>query len=345
MHCNDVRTFLSQIAEKSISIQIPQTDLDFLRDSGYLSVMQKEDYDRSLAEVSNLTQMNLDLTNAENAYGTANTALQEDEKKIHSIKFLFEGKETKEVEREKEKSENDVVSKIDGDITERDSKINELIQKKSIIDRMVLYNGEYVSLTGSGVLILNDLNIRNYRVSDSEFKDFIEESRETSGELNSIASRGKFYESNLEIKFPEMDPSQLWSVSIGLAKLQGDPNQIDKRFLLALDLLHHFDCTLQNKMMAAEIMTSVKADPSQWVDNSDLQNITKSLQSLDKQLRHDAHVPKPLSAGVAATVMSGRRFDGTFPTDRFSEFSKMTLSFESAAILSIINVHSDQLGG
>src|ERR1039457_2949946 len=106
MRCNDVRTFLSQISQKSISMQIQQADIDFLTNDGYLLVMQKDEYDRSLAEVSNLIQMNLDLTNAENADRTAKTALQEDEKKIHSIKFLFEGKENKEVEREKEKSEN-----------------------------------------------------------------------------------------------------------------------------------------------------------------------------------------------------------------------------------------------
>jgi hypothetical protein len=99
-------------------------------------------------------------------------------------------------------------------------------------------------------------------------------------------------------------------------------------------------------MMAAEIMTSSsKADPLQSPANSDLQNMLESLKSLDQQLRHDAHVPKPISAGVAATIMFGRRFDGTFPTDRFVEFSKMTSSYESAAILSIINVPSDQLAG
>ena len=90
--------------------------------------------------------------------------------------------------------------------------------------------------------------------------------------------------------------------------------------------------------MAAEIMTSSKADPSQSQNNSDLQNLSESLVSLDHQLRHDAHVPKQLSVGVAAIIMFGRRFDGTFPTDRFVEFSKMTSSYESAAILSIINV-------
>ncbi|MGA2680430.1 MAG: hypothetical protein ABSF44_01365 [Candidatus Bathyarchaeia archaeon] len=345
MHCNDARTFFSQIAEKSISIQIQQTDMDYLRNGGYLSVMQKEDYDRASAEVSNLTQMNIDLVNAENADRSAKATLQEEDKKTHSIKFYFEGKETKEAEREKEESEKSVVSKMDADIAERDTKINELIQKKSIIDRMVPYGGQYLSLTGLGVITLNDLNVRNYRVADSEFSDFVEETRATYSELRSIADRGSFHVSNLRIKFPEMDLSQLWSVSIGLAKLQGDPNQIGQRFLFALDLIKHFDSTLQNKMMAAEIMASSRADPAQSPNNSDLQNLSELLVKLDRQLRHDAHVPKPLSVGVAATVLFGRRFDGTFSTDRFVEFSKMTSSFESAAILSITNEPSDQLAG
>ncbi len=49
MKCNDVRTFLSQIAGKSVSMQIQQADLDFLCNSGYLSMMQKEDYDQASA--------------------------------------------------------------------------------------------------------------------------------------------------------------------------------------------------------------------------------------------------------------------------------------------------------
>ena len=345
MHCNDVRTFFSQIAEKSISMQIQQIDMDFLCNSGYLSVMQKEDYDQASAEVSNLTQTNIDLANAENADRSAKTALDAEEKKTHSIKFLFEGKENKEAEREKVESEKNVVSKIEADIAERDTKINELIQKKSIVDRMVPYDGKYLSLTGLGVITLNDLNVRNYRVSDSEFSSFMEESRETHGELLSIASRASFHVSSLRVEFPETDLSQLWSVSIGLAKLQGDEDQISQRFYQALEILQHFKSTTENKMMAAEIMTSFRTDPTQSPTNSDLQNLSESLASLDHKIRHDAKVPKQLSAGVAAIIMFRRRFDGTFPTDRFVEFSKMTSSYESAAILSVINVPSDQLAG
>ena len=72
-------------------------------------------------------------------------------------------------------------------------------------------------------------------------------------------------------------------------------------------------------------MTPTKADPSQSQNNSDLQNLCDSLVSLDRQLRRDAKVPKQLSVGVAAIILFGKRFDGTFPTDRFMDFSQNDL--------------------
>jgi hypothetical protein len=342
MKCSDVRKFLSQIVGKSISMQIQQPDLDFLSTSGYIAVMRKEEYDQALAEVSSLAQMNEEFQNETADERSAEAALEQEEKKTHSILFHFEGKEKKEAELQAEESERITVSKEEAEIAGRDSKIKELIQKKSAIDRMVPYDGKFLSLTAPGVVALNDLNVRNYRVSDSEFSDFIGESRETFDELRSIADRGSFYVSNINAEFPETNLSQLWGVSIGLAKLQGDQNQISQEYLLALSILHHFKSTIENKMMAAEVMTSFRGDPSQSSANS-LQNLSVSLASLDKQLKRDAHVPKQLSAGIAAIVMSGRRFDGTYPTDRFVEFSKMTSSYESAAILSVVNVPSDQL--
>ncbi len=318
--------------------------MDFLSTNGYLSVMQKEDYDQTLAEVSNLTKMTEEWQDKKMEEAGAEATLEEEERKTHSIMFHFEGKEKKQAELESVESERNVVSKEEADIGGIDSKIKELVGKKSMIDRMVQCDGRYLALTGLGVITLNDLNVRNYRVSDSQFSDFIEESKETSGELRSIAERGSFYESNVRTEFPNTDPSQLWSVSIGLAKLQGDQNQINQRFLLSLAVLHHFSSTIENKMMAAEIMTSSRADPSQS-PNSDLQSLSETLITLEKRVRHDAKVPKQLSAGVAAIIMFGRRFDGTYPTDKLVEFSKMTSSYESAAILSIINDSSDQLPG
>jgi hypothetical protein len=343
MECNDVRTFLSQIAAKSVAMQIQQVDMDFLSTKGYVSVMQKEEYDQALAEVANLSKVTGEWQDKRMEEESAQATLDEEERKTHSIMFHFEGKEKKEAELQSVESERNVVSKEEADVAEIDSKIKELVAKKSMIDRMVQSDGKYLALTGLGVVTLNDLNVRNYRVSDSQFSDFIEETKETSGELRAIAERGSYYESRIKTEFPDTDLSQLWSVSIGLAKFQGDPNQINQRFLLSLAILHHFGSTIENKMMAAEIMTSSRADPSQSSTNSDLQSLSDTLIKLEKQVRHDAKVPKQLSAGVAAIIMYGKRFDGTFPTDKLAEFSKMTPSYESAAILSIINDPSNQL--
>src|SRR5438477_83096 len=329
---------MSQISGKSVTMQVQKADLDFLSTNGYLSIMPKQDYDQAAADVANLSQMNDALQSERMQEGIVQATLERDERKTHSILFHLEGRDEKEAEIAKIETEKGVVAKEQADMTEKDSKIKELIQKKSAIDRMVPCDGLYVSLTGLGVLTLNDLNVRNYRVSDSDFSDFMEERMETLGELHSIAERGSYQVSNLRTRVPEADFSQLWNVSIGLAKLRADQSQINQRFLLALGVLHHFDSTLDNKMMAAEIITSLSANPSQSsIDNSDLQNLTKTLQSLDHDLRHHAKVPKQISTGVAALVMFGKRYDGTYPTDRFLEFSRMTHSYESAAILSVMS--------
>lgn len=338
MKCSDVRTFLSQIAGNSISAQIPQADLDFLSANGYLTLMQQEEYDQASAEVANLTQISGQLWSEKTEEIHEESILEEEERKTHSILFHFEGKEKKEAELRKEEGERETVSKEEADIADKESKINQLIQKKSMLDRLIPYYGKYLALTGPGVVTLSDLNVRNYRVSDSEFSDFIEESRETYGELQSIAERGGFYVSRLRTDDQSGNggvPSQLWSVSMGLAKLRGDPDQISQRFLAALNILRQFKSTIEDKMMAAEIMTSSPI--------SDLQNLSQSLERLDDELRKKADVPKELSVGVAATIMAGMRFDGTYPTDGFAEFSRMTSSYESAAILSVINVPEVQL--
>jgi hypothetical protein len=341
MKCNDVRIFFSQIAEKSVLTPIPSVDMDFLANNGYLTLMQKDDYNLGLAEISTLTPMSVDLMNQRMEENSERAHLDDDVRKTHSIAFLFEGKENKEAEKLEIQSHKEAVSKIDADIAKREAQINELIKKKSIFDRMVPYDGVYVSLTGPGIMMLNDLNIRNYRVSEREFSDFRDEIQATYGELKSIAEISTYHFTNLYTSFPGIDASQLWSLSVGLAKLQGDPTQIGQRFLFAFDLLKNFDGTLENKIMAGEIMAASKT--AQLPTNSDLLDLSESLKQLDRQIKHEAHVPGLLSTGVAATILYGRRYDGTFPTDRFEEFSKITASYESAAILSIFNVPTDQL--
>ena len=344
MKCSEAQAFLSQIAYKALfPTQIQQSDLDYLSTNGYITLMTKEEYDQAAVEVSNLTRLNEEMQSLKTEAAGSESELLHDEKKTHSILFHFEGEEKKEVELGKEKSESEAVSEEEAGISMRDSLIAELIQKKSTIDRMVQYGNLYVALTGLGVLTLNDLKVRNYRVADDDFTNFVDESMQTSRELRGIAERGNSYVKSIENALPKADSSQLWSVSIGLAKLQGDQSQLINRFVKALDYLQHFKSNTENKMMAAEILTSF-VDPSHLsADNSDLMALSENLQSLDHTLRQKAKVPDELSAGIAALIMFGKRYDGTYPIDRFMEFYKTTSSYESAAILSVFYVPSDQM--
>jgi hypothetical protein len=335
---------MSQIAGKSLSMQIQPADLDFLVSNGYLSVMQKEDYDRAAAEASVLAQMNADQEGEMNYERGQEATLQDEEHKTHSIMFHFENKEKKEAELQTLQNEKELVSKVESEVSLRDAKIKELIQKKSAVDRMVPYDGKYLSLTSLGVATLSDLNVRNYRVSATQFTDFIAETKETSDELRTIAYKSSFYANRLRTQFPEADLSQLWSVALGLGKLQGDPDELSQRFFLAIGDLQNFKSTLENKMMAAEIMTAFRDGTSQASTDTDLQTLSASLATLENDVRHDK-VPKELSVGVAATILFGRRYDGTYPTDRFAQFTKMTSSPESAAILAVVNTPVDQLTG
>ncbi len=85
-----------------------------------------------------------------------------------------------------------------------EANVNELIQKKSMVDMMVPYDGEYLSLTDLGSVILNDLNVRNYRVADEEFTDFSAEIKATYGELRSIADRAASYVFVLKPSVPDI---------------------------------------------------------------------------------------------------------------------------------------------
>src|SRR5438445_10369532 len=86
-----------------------------------------------------------------------------------------------------------------------EAKVNELIQEKSMVDRMVAYDGGYLSLTGLGTLVFNDLSVRSYRVADQEFTDFTAEIKATYAELRSIADKTAAYVHWIRPQVPELE--------------------------------------------------------------------------------------------------------------------------------------------
>jgi len=352
MKCSEVRTFLSQVYDRVEPITpVPSADLEYWSVNGYVQKTTKEDYEKGASDVARLSQIYTQIAIEKSREQQTQEALQQDVRKEHSFLFHLEGTAAKDELRERIQQETAAVSSEASELNQLEAIVNDLIQKKSMIDRMVAYDGGYLSLTGLGTLVFNDLSVRSYRVADQEFPDFTAEIKATYAELRSIADKTAAYVSWVRPQVPEIEDLEnsengdsgngaearsllLWSTGIGLAKLQGNTTQIGQRFIEALSALRMFDSTLPNRLMAAEIMAALSSQ--------DVQILGATLRNLDEQLRHQG-VPKEQSAGVAATIMAGRRFDGTYPIGRFSQFKHLTKSSEAASILAIMNVPIDGL--
>src|SRR3989442_14587552 len=351
MKCSATRTFLSQIYDREEPLtHVPSTDLEYLSVNGYVLKTTKEDYEKRASDNARLSQIYTQIDTEKSREQQTQEALQQDVRKEHSFLFHLEGTAAKDELGERIQQETAAVSSEASELNQLEAIVNDLIQKKSMIDRMVAYDGGYLSLTGLGTLVFNDLSVRSYRVADQEFPDFTTEIKATYAELRSIADKTAAYVSWVRPQVPEIEDlenlengdsgngaearSLLWSTEIGLAKLQGNTTQIGQRFIEALSALRKFGSPLPHKLMAAEIMAALSSH--------DVQILGATLRNLDEHLMHQV-VPKEQSAGVAATIMAGRRFDGTYPVARFAQFKHLTKSSEAASILAIMHDPIDGL--
>jgi len=346
--CTEARTILSQLYDREPVTPVPSADLEYLAANGYVLKTTKEDYEKGASDVARMSQVLTQIDTEKSAEQQAKAALQADLGQEHSFQFHFAGREGKDELSERIQKESAAISGDESELNQLEATVNRLIQQKSTIDRMVACDGEYLSITGLGTLVFSDLGVRNYRVADQEFPDFITEIKATYAELRSIGDKAASYVSWIRPQVPEIEDlgssdndddsdilatSLLWSTGIGLAKLPGDTAQIGDRFIESLDAVQT-DSMLPNRLMAAEIMTAASSQ--------DVGSLESILKNLDRQLRKKG-VPKEQSAGVAATIMAGRRFDGSYPVDKFVQFKHLTKSSEAASILAIMNVPYDGL--
>ena len=134
------------------------------------------------------------------------------------------------------------------------------------------------------------------------------------------------------IKSKGVESSQLWAISIGLAKLEGDPDKIKESFIQIIGSLQGVtNSNLNSKLMAAETL----------VASGHSVNTIDTLTNVDKQIRKDANVPEELSVGISATALC--RKDTADELTRYTDFSKITKSYAAAAILSISPETPDEL--
>jgi len=325
--CQEIFTFLSGVGNRKVTTTLPEADVATLQQLGFIRSITAAEYSQLTQEVRELQSARSTIDQETASRAQLASAVADEDRRSHSILFHFGSKDKQTAALQKEAQDQANLRSIDADLTARIQGFNQLVAKQSLLDTLSPYSDRYVAMTGTGVLQLRQLGIRMYRVADVPFDAYWAESTRTDHELNELAGQGAQYVSGLAAALPAVDRSYLWAIALGLAKVDPDPTRGGPRFLGIYHQIGGLSPNDENRLMSAEMLASLRLDMAQSVP---------LLQDLDRQVRK-AGVPKESSLGVASMLLLGQRGDGTFATENLSSFLGVTKSYESAALLAIVN--------
>jgi hypothetical protein len=331
--CKDVAAFLGGVNSRSVADGLSDADLATLQQLGLISVLTGDQLAAARQSVAGLS--------AAQASVAQETALSQQEaadlarrsEQTHSFVFRLEGAERQQAEEQAITEEGEALKSTNAELAKRQAEFSALLAQQAVVESAVPLGDRYVALTGTGRLAMRDLAARMYRVSDTEFSAYWAEAEEVDGELTDVATRSATYVGSLAGALPSVDRSYLWAVAIGIAKAGGDPNQRIAAYLAAYSAMAPLAGNVENQLMASEIVSSLPPPPG-----------LELLPSLNQQVRQMG-IPPASSLGVAAILLSGRRADGSIPLPQLAQFRARTPSFESAALLAIINRPFDEVAG
>lgn len=332
--CRDVASFLQSVGSRNVTAPLPGPDMALLQKVGVIQVLDAEQYGQLINELGTLGPAQAAIQQ-EQAQRAAVAAREGNEvAKTQSFLFRFEGAQHQAADRAQLKADADSVSAMDVDLANRSREFSELLAKKSLADVLSTFEGGYIGLTGLGTLALRDLGTRLYRVSDLDFSTYWAQAQAIEAELEDIAGRSGAILATVAQNAPRenvdlggVQPSYLWAIAIGMAKLGGDVGGRAQSFLDAYAALKPLSPNVENRLMAAEVIASLGRAPQETVPMlSELQGLVRK-EGVDQQS----------SLGVASVLLAGRRADGTFPLDAFHALSGATASQEARALLAVVN--------
>jgi len=331
--CNDVYAFLVGITNRNVPTKLADPDLALLTRLNLVQSVTSDQYNDLAKQVATLQQPRADIRQETAQRWALADQVAADEQETRSVLFLFEGKNKKAAALEKAAQDRAALQATDADLSQKQQAINELLAKKSVFDTMTAYGGAYVALTGLGMAQLRELGVRMYRVSDLPFANYWTQSQQLHVDLARLADRSAQFVAGLAPPLASVDRGHLWSIAIGLASAPNDPSTAIPRFVDAYVRLGRVTNNEENRLLAAEIVTSLAREVPESV--VELEGLVEDVRKLG--------VPSEAAAGVSATLLYGQRADASYATASLGNFLRVTKSYEAAAILGIVNQPFDAL--
>ncbi len=331
--CKDVFSFLDQVRGHAAPAAAPTVDVQHLAGLELLSVCTTAGYQQLADQLATTESTQAALSQEGGERAQLADRLGEEYARDHSVLFHLHGKDAQAADLEQEAKDRERMQAIEADYEQRAAAFNALLAQRAVYDSLTPYAGGYVGLTPKGAIAVRDLAVRLYRYGDVDFDAYLAQAQHIDQELDAMAAGGAGYFTALAGGLPDADRAYLWAIGLGLAKSQPDPATGVPRFLEAYRAADRLTANPENRLMASEILTAL---PAPIADEAPL------LAQLVGEVRKIG-VPKESALGVAAIVLFGRRADGTFATSSVQQFLQLTRSYESAALLGIVNLPHDAL--
>ncbi len=330
---SQVASFLTQTSTRNVTSPLADADIASLEQLGLLQRMTADQMAAVRQQLATLEAERLNIDRDTAQRGIEAAQVEADTRHTHSVLFHLHGVDAQRADLERLDQEQAALRALDEDLAKHQQQFAQFLVQKSLVDQATPYAGGFVSITTAGRTALRDLNVRLYRVGDQEFSRYWEYAKQVDSELGRISYQAATLVGPLSTELATVERSYLWAVAIGMVKLEGDLQARYNAFLAALRSVASLSDNVEDRLMTAEIVSVLPtADPS---PASLLGDLRRSVVDLG--------VPKEVALGVAAILLLGRRADGTFATDPLRTFLGKTRSYESAALLAIVNRPVEEL--
>ena len=325
--CNHVAAFLQGVTARSIPATPSDADLAQLQELGLVELLTADGVKQLQDEVAQLEAAHAAIAQEDARIAQMAEEISADTRKTHSILFHLQGVDKEEAAVDHLHEEQEALQSLEADRAKREAEFAQLLVKKGELDQMCPLGDRFVAITTAGRVALRDLNVALYRVGDQEFSSYWTQAQAIDGELGTIVNQAAALHVPLADALPDLDPVYLWAVAIGMAKMKGPPEQQVPLFLEAYRTVWPLTSNLENRLLAAEVIGGLGQPVANSADL--LRGLIQNVEALG--------VHPDAALGVAAILLSGRRADGTFATDPLAQFLRLTPSYESAALLAIVN--------
>jgi hypothetical protein len=332
--CKDIYTFLNQVSAKNVSAPPSSADAALLTQLNLVLIFTSDQFHEMETRVESLGANQAALDQERRQRADLAESVDEEARSTHSILFRLEAKDKRSAKLQRETEDENQLKAVDGDLAQKQQQFGQLVAQRSLLDTVTPCGDGYVALTSLGALETRNLGLRLYRVADTDFQVYWEQSQKITQDLVDLAAGGATYFAQISPGIPGAERSNLWAISIGLAKNQPNVAEGSAAFVNLYNQIQKLTDNVENRLLASEILFSL--------DRPLAEQYPTLLQIL-KDVR-DLNIPKESALGVASILLLGRRGDGTIATPNLAQYLNYTRSYESAALLAIVNLPVPELG-